>query len=133
MVIAETFVKREFQAYPALFCPYIGSTPLADGSVTGLVKRALYRLLHVPVTPHILRTMFITYLYEQKVPAHILDSAALAMHHSRRMQAQSYNKQEQFDKLYPSFALALALVQQSVESKPLDLLVQPLGSALEAA
>ena len=26
MVIAETFVEREFQADPALFCPYIGST-----------------------------------------------------------------------------------------------------------
>jgi|GEM_PF-801618 len=108
-------------------------TPLTAGSLKDLVKCALYRLLHVPVTPHILRTMFITHLYEQKVPGHILDSAALAMHHSRRMQAKSYNKQEQFDKLYPSFALALALVQQSVESKPLDLLVQPLGRALEAA
>jgi len=27
VVIAETFVKREFQADPALFCPYVGSTP----------------------------------------------------------------------------------------------------------
>lgn len=109
------------------------SKPLTVGSVTSLVKVTLYRLLHVPVTPHILRNMFITYLYEQKVPGHVLDSAALAMHHSRRMQATSYNKQEQLEKLAPSFALALALVQQSVESQPLDLLVQTPGSALEAA
>lgn len=107
--------------------------PLTDGSLKTIIKSTLYRLLHVPVTPHILRNMFITYLYEQKVPGHVLDSAALAMHHSRRMQAKSYNKQEQFDKLSPSFALALALVQQSIESKPLDLLVQTPASTLEAA
>jgi hypothetical protein len=100
--------------------------PLTAGASQDLVRCALYRLLHVPVTPHVLRNMFITYLYEQKVPGHILDSAALAMHHSRRMQAESYNKQEQFDKLSPSFAFARALVQQSVKSKPL---VAPLEAA----
>ena len=38
MVIAETFVEREFQADPALFCPYIGSTPLSDEDADGFKK-----------------------------------------------------------------------------------------------
>ncbi|HEY9630529.1 MAG TPA: site-specific integrase [Coleofasciculaceae cyanobacterium] len=91
--------------------------PMSNQAITCLVKRALYRLVHIPMTPHILRDSFVTYLYEQNVPAHILESAALAMHHSRRIQSKVYNQQEQFDKLQSSFSLSLQLVHQVVTKR----------------
>jgi hypothetical protein len=90
--------------------------PFTAISLKDLIRKAFYRLLGVPITPHIFRSMFITYLYEQQVSGHVLDSAALAMHHSRRMQAESYNRQEQSDKLLPSLTLAVDLVHQVVGS-----------------
>ena len=106
--------------------------PMSDVAVTNLVRSALYRLLHVPVTPHVLRNMFITYLAEQQLPEHVHDSAALAMHHSRRM-AKRYNRQEQSDKLQPSFSLALELVQQVVAPKLPVAQVQSTAGDLKAA
>ncbi|MBD2055633.1 site-specific integrase [Oculatella sp. FACHB-28] len=91
--------------------------PFKASSLKELIRRVFYRLLDVPGTPHILRKMFITYLYEKQVPGHVLDSAALAMHHSRHMQAQSYNRQEQSDKLRPILTLTVELAQQAVGSQ----------------
>lgn len=106
--------------------------PMTATAVKSLVQHALYRLLHVPVAPHVLRNMFITYLAEQQLPEHIHDSAALAMHHSRRM-AKRYNRQEQSAKLQPSFSLAVELVQQVVTPKLPVAQVQATAHGLKAA
>ncbi len=60
------------------------------------------REVGVPVSPKEFRKMYVTYLKNSGVSEAVLEAAASSMHHSRRMQTNVYDQQEQMKKMAPA-------------------------------
>jgi len=76
------------------------------------VERSICRFTGVRVNPHSLRHIFVTYLRQIGASEEVLNSAAKAMRHSRKTQANIYDLQDLQAALEPS----LELVQKIAES-----------------
>ncbi len=64
--------------------------------------RIFDREVGVPVSPKELRKMYVTYLKNSGASEAVLEAAACSMHHSRRMQTNIYDQQEQMKKMAPA-------------------------------
>ncbi|WP_414754241.1 hypothetical protein [Anabaena sp. CCY 9910] len=85
--------------------------PLTANAVRDYVKRRAYRLTKKAITPHLTRSMYITYLEENGVPENLMVSTAKSMHHSRATQRKHYDKRQQSKKMQPGLDLAVQVAQ----------------------
>lgn len=69
---------------------------------SGRFVNIFYREVGVPVSPKELRKMYVTYLKNSGASEAILEAAACSMHHSRTMQTNVYDQQEQMKKMAPA-------------------------------
>ncbi len=89
--------------------------PLDSASYGSVVTHAINRFTGVPVNPHSIRSMFVTYLKENRATDAELDSAAKFMRHSRQTQEEIYNQQTLHKELELSAQIAKRLVESVSE------------------
>lgn len=89
--------------------------PLDSASYGSIVTHAINRFTGVPVNPHSIRSMFVTYLKENRATDAEMDSAAKFMRHSRRTQEEIYNQQTLHKELELSGQIAQRLVESASE------------------
>lgn len=77
--------------------------PLNRAGIHARVKTAFIKFIGVPVSPQVLRKMYITYLKNSKATEAELEAAATAMHHSREMQSKVYDQRTKAEKMKPIF------------------------------
>ncbi|MBD1915745.1 MULTISPECIES: hypothetical protein [Cyanophyceae] len=103
-----------------------GSTVGVPQTANALVQRirnAFKAQAGVPVVPQALRKMFTTYLKSSGAEEPVLEAAAVAMKHSRRMQEQVYDQQPHPEKIQPilDFNMQLFELIFVAEEHPLPL------------
>lgn len=91
--------------------------PITQRNLTAWVKYLFYRIVGVPVVPQSLRKMYVTYLKKSRASEAELEAAARAMHHSRRMQRESYDEQELQEKIAPISAFNQQLFNQAFSAQ----------------
>lgn len=89
--------------------------PLNSASYGSVVTHAINRFTGVPVNPHSTRSMFVTYLKDNRATDAELDSAAKFMRHSRQTQEEIYNQQTLQKELELSAQIAKRLVESASE------------------
>ena len=83
-------------------CPEVG-LPLEASGIHVRVRTAFIKFTGIPVSPQVLRKMYITYLKNSRATEAELEAAAAAMHHSREMQSKVYDQQTTAEKIKPIF------------------------------
>ncbi|PSN13798.1 hypothetical protein C7293_14360 [filamentous cyanobacterium CCT1] len=98
--------------------------PQGRANLTQRVISEFEKYAGVPVSPQKLRSMYVTQLKSLGVESHVLESAAVAMHHSRAMQDRVYDRQPQPEKIQPilDFNLQLFELIFVAEEQPLPLM-----------
>jgi len=96
---------------------------LCTGKLTQKIRDAFQEQVGVPVVPQAFRKMFVTYLKSSGAEEHILEGAAVAMHHSREIQERVYDQQPHPEKIQPilDFNLQLFELVFVAEEQPLPL------------
>ena len=90
--------------------------PLSRNGMNQSFRQCFFRLTGVPVTPKELRPMYVTYLRHKQANEAVLDAAACAMHHSRTMQNEIYDRQQLLDKQEPIHAFNQRLMTQAAST-----------------
>jgi len=100
--------------------------PLTANNLVERVRGVFKAQVGVPVVPQALRKMFTTYLKSSGVEESVLEAAAVAMKHSRRMQEQVYDQQPHPEKIQPilDFNMQLFELIFVAEEHPLPLTEQ---------
>jgi hypothetical protein len=88
---------------------------LNSASYGSVVTHAINRFTGVPVNPHSIRSMFVTYLKDNRATDAELDSAAKFMRHSRQTQEEIYNQQTLHKELELSGLITKRLVESASE------------------
>lgn len=98
--------------------------PQGRGNLTLRVASDFEKYTGVSVTPQRLRPMYVTQLKSMGVESHVLEAAAVAMHHSRAMQDRVYDRQPRPEKIQPilDFNLQLFELIFVAEEQPLPLM-----------
>jgi integrase len=86
-------------------------TPLTGNATRDYIKRRVYKLTGKAVTPHLIRSMYISYLEESGTPEYIMESTARSMHHSRSTQRRHYDKRQKSKKMQPGLDLAVEIAR----------------------
>lgn len=71
----------------------------------------------VPVAPKELRKMYVVFLKNHGATESVLEGAAAAMHHSRKMQSQIYDVQDRLDKMAPVFEFNEQIFEKLLNSQ----------------
>ena len=79
-------------AHPYLFSKRNGAAPLAQQDVSRIFSNTCWRLAGKRTNPHLIRDMVVTHLRRTDASERELESLALFMGHSVRMQRASYDK-----------------------------------------
>jgi hypothetical protein len=87
--------------------------PTSTHAVRTRVQTAFLKFTGTPVSPKEFRKMFVTYLKENQASEAELESASVAMHHSKETQAQFYDQQTQQSKLKPIYEFNKLLFQKA--------------------
>jgi hypothetical protein len=77
--------------------------PLTTEGWNERIVKIFDRETGVPVAPKELRKIYVVFLKNNGAPESVLEGAAAAMHHSRRVQTQIYDVQNRLDKIAPVF------------------------------
>lgn len=77
--------------------------------LSGIIRRATYRLTGKLTTSHLIRHMLITYLKQHGASDEVMKSLADAMHHSTKMQTEIYDHRPQLEKVAAAQELVLKL------------------------
>ena len=87
-------------------------SPLSNDGLKGKVKHIFTRFTGVPVNPHSIRHIYVTYLKDIGATEAELEAAAYAMRHSRKTQSGIYDAQEKQNKLAPILSLTKRIAEE---------------------
>lgn len=90
--------------------------PTTEGWNERIVK-IFARETGVPVAPKELRKMYVVFLKNYGATESVLEGAAAAMHHSRRVQSQIYDVQDRLDKMAPVFEFNEQIFEKLLNSQ----------------
>ena len=94
--------------------------PLNGCAWTSRIKNIFVNETNIPVTPKEIRKMYITHINNQGATNAELKGAAMAMHHSQRMQESVYNSQTVFDRVAPIMELNERMWREAFGSSQSD-------------
>lgn len=77
---------------------------------------AFNRHANVPVTPHELRKMYVTFMKRKQANEAILDGAAIAQQHTRRTQSLHYDKLSYWEKMLPALEFHRIQMQEIMDN-----------------
>jgi hypothetical protein len=80
------------------------------------VRNAFRRFIGIPVNPHLLRHILITYAYERGMTDAEKRSLAICQQHSEETQARIYNEQEMLNSLQPALQLNQKFLDEFYQS-----------------
>lgn len=91
--------------------------PLTQTNFCDVVSACFQFFTGVPVTPHRLRDMYVTYLKRIGATDVQLEAAAMRMHHSRATQSAIYNQQTKDEKIAPVYELHDQILEKVLRGK----------------
>jgi site-specific recombinase XerD len=90
--------------------------PLTTETYGHKVRNAFRRFIGIPINPHRLRHIFITYAYERGMSDAEKRSLAICQQHSEETQARIYNEQEMLNSLQPALQLNQKFLDEFYQS-----------------
>lgn len=91
--------------------------PLTTEGWNERIVKIFDRETGVPVAPKELRKMYVVFLKNHGATESVLEGAAAAMHHSRRVQSQIYDVQDRLDKMAPVFEFNEQIFEKLLNSQ----------------
>ena len=84
---------------------------LTGNATCNYIKRRVHKITGKVLTPHLIRSMYISYLEDNGTPEYIMQATAQSMHHSRNTQRRHYDKRQKSKKMQPGLDLAVEIAQ----------------------
>lgn len=106
--------RKAFKPEHKCFFTGMVGQQMDEECLRSIFRELFFKFTGVPVTPHEMRRMYVTYLKEQGASEAELEAAAYAMHHDRKMQAEIYNQQSQQSRIAPIYHFNQRLLNKAL-------------------